>query len=61
MVSRRLVRPVPSRAAGGELAVDEPLQPGCGQDGSGVHEAAMRAIAAVTRETPDTSAVAALA
>jgi hypothetical protein len=31
------------------------------QDASGVHEAAMRAIAAVTRETPDTPAAAALA
>jgi hypothetical protein len=31
------------------------------QDASGVHEAAMRAIAVVTRETPDTPAAAALA
>ena len=31
------------------------------QDASGVHAAAMRAIAAVTRETPDTPDVAALA
>ena len=31
------------------------------QDASGVHEAAMCAIAAVTRETPDTPAAAALA
>ena len=31
------------------------------QDASGVHEAALRAIAAVTKQTPDTPAAAALA
>jgi len=63
MVSERLVRPVQSRAVGwlGALADDEPLSQAVRQDASGVHEAALRTIAAVTKQTPDTLAAAALA
>jgi hypothetical protein len=45
----------------GALAVDEPLSQAVRQDASGVHEPALRAIAAVTKQTPDTPAAAALA